>query len=98
MNEKILTLLGFARKAGKLAVGTSATEYSIVRRKSKLALVAGDISKKSAKEINFLCEKYGTKFAQLNIETYDITKAIGTRAGILSIEDEGFASAIIEKL
>ena len=98
MNEKILTLLGFARKAGRLAVGTQATETSIKRGKSRLALVASDISGKSAKEIRFLCDKHDTSFGVLPFDTYDITKAIGTKAGILSVEDDGFADAIAQKL
>ncbi len=98
MNEKILTLLGFARKAGRLAVGTQATTTSIERGKACLALVAGDISGKSAKEIRFLCDKKSIKFAVLPFDTYDITKAIGTRAGIIAVEDDGFAQAIAEKL
>lgn len=96
--SKALTLLGFARKAGKIAVGTAATTDSIKRNKAYLAITASDISEKSAKEIRFLCEKHGVKFLKPELTTYDITKAIGTKAGIVALLDEGFANAIAENL
>ena len=98
MNDKLKALLGFARKAGKLAVGTAATEESIKRRKAKLVLIGADISEKSAKEIRFLCEKFGSHAATTKLGIDEITQSIGTRAGILAIEDHGFAKAIAENL
>lgn len=97
-DNKILTLLGFARKAGRLAVGTMACEQSIVRKKAKIVLIASDISDKSRKEIKFQCEKHGTKAADLDFTIDDITRAIGTKAGIIAVQDDGFAGAIAEKL
>ena len=96
--SKAETLLGFARKAGRLAVGTAATEEAIKRRKAFLAITASDISEKSSKEIRFLCEKNNVPFIKPQLDTYEITNAIGTRAGIIAVLDEGFAKAIAENL
>jgi ribosomal protein L7Ae-like RNA K-turn-binding protein len=96
--SKALTLLGFARKAGRLAVGTAATVDAIKRKKAYLAITASDISEKSSKEIRFLCEKHNVKFITPTFDTYEITGAIGTRAGIIAVLDEGFAAAIAENL
>ena len=98
MENKLRALLGFARKAGRLAVGTAATEESVKRGRSKLVLTASDISQKSVKEIRFLCEKHGATARTTALNIDEITAAIGTRAGILSVEDEGFAAAISENL
>ncbi len=98
MREKAIALLGFARKAGKLAVGTAATTDSIKRKKAYLAITASDISEKSKKEIRFLCEKNAVTFLSPELTTYDITKAIGTKAGIIALLDEGFAKSIAENL
>lgn len=98
MEQKLRALLGFARKAGKLAVGTAAAEESVKRGRSKLLLTGADISQKSVKEMRFLCEKHGVRTASTVLTIDEITASIGTRAGILSIEDEGFAAAVIENL
>lgn len=98
MNSKILTLLGFARKAGRLAVGTMACEQSVTRKKAHLVLIASDISDKSRKEIKFLCEKHGASVADASFTIDDMTQAIGTKAGIVAVQDDGFARAIAEKL
>lgn len=98
MNDKLRALLGFARKAGRLAVGTAKATESVKRGRSKLVLTASDISAKSAKEMRFICEKHGVTARTTALNIDEITASIGTRAGILSIEDEGFAAAVIENL
>ena len=96
--KKALTLWGFARKADRLAVGTAAATDAIKRKKAYLAITAADISEKSSKEIRFLCEKSEIPFIKPELTTYEITEAIGTRAGIIAVLDEGFARAIAENL
>lgn len=98
MTEKLRALLGFARKAGKLAVGTAATEESIKRRRSRLVIIGCDISEKSQKEIRFLSDKFNVPVAVTELSIDGITQSIGTKAGILSVEDEGFAKALSENL
>ena len=98
MEQKLRALLGFARKAGKLAVGTEAVKESIKRNRSQLVLIAADISQKSAKEINFACQKNNIRSEVITLGIDDVTQSIGTRAGILSVEDGGFANAIAENL
>ena len=98
MKEKLRALLGFARKSGRLAVGTAATEESIKRRGSNLVIIGCDISEKSQKEIRFLGDKFNVPVAVTELTMYDITQSIGTKAGILSVEDEGFAKALSENL
>ena len=98
MNDKLRALLGFARKAGRLAVGTAAAEESIKRRRAKLCVLAADISQKSQKEMRFLCDKNGVRVINIPLGIDEVTQSIGTRAGILAVEDEGFAKAIAEKI
>ncbi len=98
MTEKIYALLGFARKAGKLAIGTEAVFESVAKKRSKLVLIAADISQKSAKEVRYICDKNNTRAVTLEIKIDDVTAAIGRRAGILSVEDDGFANAIAQNI
>lgn len=98
MTEKLHALLGFARKAGKLAIGTEAVFESVNRKRARLVLIAADISQKSAKEIRFICDKNNIESVTLKIKIDDVTAAIGRRAGILSVEDDGFANAIAQNI
>ena len=96
MSNKILALLGFASRAGKLSCGMNAAIEAIFKGKSKLCIAASDISAKSLKEINFHAVKNNVRVIILddcNINT--LSAAIGRRCGILSVNDNSFADGII---
>ncbi len=99
MNDKVLTLLGFSAKAGKLSYGMDATVSAIKQKKAKLVLIAGDVSQKSQKEIIFQSESYKVKYLKLeNFDMDTITHAVGRKCGILSVNDDSFASGLIKAL
>ena len=94
-SEKILSLLGFAAKAGKLSFGTHATEFAIESKKAKLVLAAEDISEKSVKELKFKADKVGIQVLTIDsISTADLSKRVGKNCGIVAVLDSGFADAI----
>ena len=95
MNNKTLTLLGFAAKAGKLSFGMDMACATIKAGKSFLVVCANDVSDKSKKEIGFHANKKEVPLIVLtdnNIEA--VSKAIGRKCGILSVNDKSFAEAI----
>ncbi|MBQ3547762.1 MAG: ribosomal L7Ae/L30e/S12e/Gadd45 family protein [Clostridia bacterium] len=95
MNNKILTLLGFASKAGKLSFGMDMSLASIKAGKSFLIVCAGDVSAKSKKEINFHTLNKNVPFIVLTDENIDtVGKAVGRKCGIISVNDKSFADAI----
>lgn len=89
----VLSRLGLARKAGKLAIGTEAVKTAIKTNASSLVLISYEISPKTQKEIKFAAQN-GTPVLEVPYSIFDITNAIGTKAGIVSINDVGFAEAI----
>ena len=94
LNNKILTLLGFATKAGKLSFGFEAAVTAIKAKKSKLVITACDISSKSKKEIEFFAK--GGNIRHVTLEGIDIkavSDAVGRKCGIISVNDSGFADA-----
>lgn len=96
-SEKILSLLGFAAKAGKLSFGTHATTFAIESGKAKLVLAAADISEKSVKELRFKADKQNIKVLILSgISTADLSKRVGKNCGIVAVNDGGFAEAIMK--
>ncbi len=97
-SNQILSLLGFAAKAGKLSFGTHATEWAVSSGRASLVLVADDISEKSQKEIKFKAEKEDIPVIILNgIPTEALSHRIGKRCGIIAVNDEGFANTILKE-
>lgn len=97
--NKILSLLGFASKAGKLSYGFDAVCSALSQKKSKLLLIANDISPKSKKEVLFFGEKFKTKAVVLN--DYDmetVSHAVGRKCGIISVNDADFSSGLVSAI
>ena len=97
MNNKILTLLGFCSKAGKMSCGMDMTVESLKRGKASLVVAANDVSAKSLKEITFNADKNETKVLVLSwCDMQTLSHAIGRKCGILSVNDKGFAEAMVD--
>ena len=95
-NNPVLSLLGFAAKAGKLSYGTHASEWAITSNKAKLVCICEDISEKSQKEMKFKAGKVNVPVVILNgIETEMLSARIGKKCGIVTVNDDGFARSIL---
>lgn len=99
MKAKVLTLLGFAAKSGNLSYGFSASKEAISRKKSRLILIASDISEKSKKEIIFTANQSNISFLTLDdTDIFELSNAVGHKCGIISVNENGFAKAIKEEI
>ena len=99
MNDKFLSLLGMARRAGKLSLGHDAAISSVVRSSAKLCVLSCEGSQRLKNEMEHSCS-YNGKSIPLIITDYTITElsaAIGSKAAVLTVDDEGFAKALAEK-
>lgn len=99
MNDKILTLLGFASKAAKLSYGFDAVKTAIMQSKSKLVLIANDTSAKTRKEITFYASKFKT--AVLDLSQYDmetLSHAVGRKCAVVSVNDSSFTDGLISAI
>lgn len=99
MNNKTLTLLGFASKAGKLSCGFDSVSAAIKQNKAQLVLCADDLSQKSLKEITFFADKNSVSvftLKDINIET--LSKAIGRKCGMVAVNENGFAQSLKEEI
>lgn len=95
LNNKILALLGFASKAGKLSFGMNEAKICLKKGKSKLIVTACDVSEKSQKEIRFLSSNKDINVITLeSISIKTLSDAVGRKCGIISVNDSGFADAI----
>ncbi len=95
--EKTLSMLGLARRAGKLAMGHDAAVNSLISKKSRLLVFAGDVSPRLVGEFEHLIEKkhLKVKLLKTNILISEIHFACGYKAGVISVEDENFGKKII---
>ena len=90
MNNKLLSLLGLMRRAGKLSLGFDAAADSAESGNSCLILTTADISPKTLKELNYKINNK-TDVIALNCNQDDIQHAVGKAVKIISINDKGFA-------
>ena len=97
--NKVLTLLGFAAKAGKLSYGFDAAHSALSQKKSKLLLIANDVSPKSKKEISFFSDKFKTTTIVLeNCDMETLSHAVGRKCGIVSVNDTSFSQGLISAI
>ena len=96
-NNKVLSLLGLATKAGKVASGEFSTEKSVKTGKGFLVLVADDASQNTKKKFQNMCDFY-------EVPIYFIAnkEELGRFCGkefraSLGVQDENFAKAMLKE-
>ena len=97
-NDKVLSYLGLATKAGKIQSGEFSTEKSVKTGKATLVIVAEDASDNTKKKFKNMCDFYEVPFY-----TYGTKDALGACIGkelraSLALEDAGFCKAIIKQM
>lgn len=96
MNDKFLSLLGMARKSGRLCLGHDAAVSSVVKNQAKLCVISAEGSERLKREMTHACA-YEEKNIPLLIVEYTVpqlSSAIGSKAAVLTVTDEGFARAL----
>lgn len=96
MNDPLLSLLGIARRAGKLSCGHDAVIESIVQNKAQLCLCCTDASPRLQKELRHACTYQG-KAVDCFVIPYEMNRlsnAIGTKAAVVTVDDAGFAKKL----
>ena len=100
MNEKgILTLLGFAQKAGNICAGDAAVENFLKKRRIKLLLVSSEFSDSRKSYWNLQAADYGIDCLELDITKHDLGLAVGmSPRGVIGILDQKMAEAVVKKV
>ncbi len=95
MNQRLLSLLGIARRAGRLSPGFDAAADSMKKGRSSLLLLAGDLSERTAEAIAYKAEQAGVETITVDISMEFMGNAVGKKkTGIISVNDNGFAEKI----
>ena len=98
MQDKLLSMLGMAKKAGKLTEGYDLTAEALHSGKASLAVAAEDVSEKTFKNLKYEADKAGIPVARLQISMKELGAACKTRAGVMALSDKGFAQAVLKQL
>ena len=96
--DKVLSLIGLATKAGQTASGEFMTEREVKTGRAALVIVAGDSSDNTKKKFRDMCEFY-----KVPICFYGDKDTLGHAMGkefraSLAILDEGFAKGVLKHL
>ncbi len=93
-NNKLLSLLGIAMKAGKIASGEYATENEVKCGSAHFVIIAEDASNNTKKKFSNMCEFY-----QVPYTYYGTREILGHTIGkefraTLAVLDGGFANGV----
>ena len=96
MKNKILTLIGFAKKSGKVFSGEETT--LVKSRKAKIVFIASDAAENTSKRLRDKANYRGIVICDI-FSRDELGKAIGQQDRVsICINDKGFAEAIMELL
>lgn len=96
--NKIYSMLGIARKGGKISIGYDVTCLDVKDKKSILVLMATDASEKTKKNVKFICDKYETKYIEYG-EKEILGKCLGRKVvSVLSVNDTSIASYLLNNI
>ena len=93
-NDKVLSMLGLSRKAGKVDSGEFAVENAVKSHKAFLVIIAEDASANTEKKFADMCS-----FRHIEAVRYADKDRLGAAIGcgpraVVSIRDSGFAASI----
>ncbi len=92
--DKALSLIGLAKRAGKISAGEEAVKDSIRHGKAHLVIIASDASDNTKKSITNSCNYYGVK-CYIEGTKDDIGHALGNAYNAaVCVCDKGFADSI----
>ena len=97
-NDKVLSLMGLAKKAGKLKSGEYCVENEIKKGKAVLVIVALDASENTKKKYSDMCA-----YRKVPICFWSEKEKIGNILGngeraAADLSDEGFAKGIMSEI
>ena len=97
--NKVLGLLGLAKKAGKIEVGEEPTGAAARAKDARLLLIASDAADNSYRRLRHFADAGACLYAKLPCTKDELGSALGrTSCAMAAVTDIGFAEAIAKKL
>ena len=96
ISDNLRGFLGLCRKAGKMSLGHDAVVTSVKKRKAKLVITCCDSSDRLKNEMKDECsfQNRNIKYVDVSFSMKELSLCINARAGVVSIDDCGFADKL----
>lgn len=95
--DKVLSLMGLCRRAGRLKAGFDACREASRNGKAALLIAAADVSPKTYKNLCYEADRAGIEAIRLWADMAELGRACGVRAGVAAVCDRGFAGALLKE-
>ena len=97
MNDKLIGLLGIARRAGHVMIGFDAVKAALLTSKAKLVLLAADCSPKTEKELRYAGQGKTCPIFTVRADKTALATALGLQkpVAVVATDDVGFAAAML---
>lgn len=97
--DKILSLIGLAKKAGRVEAGEEPVGAAARARDARLILLAADAADNTVRRAGHFAEAGACLLARIPADKDALGRAVGrTSCAMLAVTDVGFAEAIAKKL
>lgn len=96
--DKVLSLLGLCRRAGRLAFGFDMCQEAARSGQAALLLAAGDVSEKTFKNLRYEAERARIPAIRVKPSMSELGHACGIKAGVVAVTDKGFAKVLLKEL
>jgi ribosomal protein L7Ae-like RNA K-turn-binding protein len=99
-NKKIMSMLGMARRAGKLSMGHDMAMKAVKNSKANIIIFASDISNRLVSEFDKATQQYCPNVLCLHLDETinELYIALGYKAGVMTVDDKNFSNGIIKLL
>lgn len=92
--DKLLGMLGLAKRAGKVSTGAFVCGKMIRSKNAKLVILACDASDNTKKSVTDSCNYYNIELMEIS-DMYSLGHATGGgERAVISVNDDNFAKAI----
>lgn len=97
---RLLGMLGFAMRAGKLIIGTELVCRAMAKGTPRLVLVSDAASGGTKKKLTVKCEFYGIPCKEIPLDGERLGKLLGKSSTpmAVAVTDSGFSNEIIKAL
>ncbi len=97
--DKILSLIGLAKKAGRVEAGEEPVGAAARARNARLILLAADAADNTVRRAGHFADAGACLLARIPADKDALGRAVGrTSCAMLAVTDIGFAEAIAKKL
>ena len=96
--DRFLRMLGLARRAGRVAIGTPLSLQALHKGRARLLIVCEEASEQTKKKMRTQAEYYRIPLIVLKLPQQEFSHLLGKQAPVVSVAvtDDGFATELLK--